>query len=64
MQTAGSGVDRMNDAASTAHEHRAVDDRRRRERRDVAVEAECPLQLQASHVGSGDPTRILESRVR
>ena len=63
VQTAGGGVDRMNEAASATHEHRAVDDGRRRERGDVAVEAECPFEFEAAHVVQRSRP-LLESGVR
>ena len=53
LQAARVGAQRMHHAAGAADEHLPADHRRLRERGDVAVEAECPFQLQLRHLRGG-----------
>ena len=53
LQAAGVGAQRVHHAAGAADEHLIADHRRLRERRDVALEAERPFQLQLRHLIGG-----------
>ena len=64
LQAARIGAQRIHHTAGAADEHLLPDHSRLRKGGDVAIEAECPFQLQARHLISGETSQRGRGKAR